>query len=219
MVVSNMDVKRTYLRCVEARDLPPEFLRRVRAFKSRGSSGKLNIALDGLPRFPALPDGSPCLKGDMHFTDSIQRMERAYDDWKAGRWSQDPFQDTMIPTLTDPTMTPPGKHFMSCFVQYCPPRLEGGREWTTNDRDAFGKAVLDQIEDHAPGFKDRVLHVEVRTPRELEEEVGLTDGNIFQGELTFDQLLFTGRSQGTASTADQSATFGSAAPPPTPEGA
>jgi phytoene dehydrogenase-like protein len=190
LVASNMDVKRTYLGCVEERELPPGFVKRVRAFKSRGSSGKLNIALDGLPRFPALPDGSPCLKGDLHFTDSIPRMERAYDDWKAGRWSQDPFQDTMIPTLTDPTMTPPGKHFMSCFVQYCPPRLEGGREWTTNDRDAFGKAVLDQIEGHAPGFKDRVLHVEVRTPRELEEEVGLTDGNIFQGELTFDQLLF-----------------------------
>jgi phytoene dehydrogenase-like protein len=83
---------------------------------------------------------------------------------------------------------------MSCFVQYCPPKLRNGsdgkRDWTDNDRDAFGKAVIDQIEDHAPGFKARILHVEVRTPRELEAEVGLTDGNIFQGELTFDQLLF-----------------------------
>ena len=82
-VVSNMDVKRTFLSCVEARELPalPETRH---DFKIRGSSGKVNIALDGLPRFPALPEGSPCMKGDLHFTDSIERMELAYDDWKAG---------------------------------------------------------------------------------------------------------------------------------------
>ena len=192
-VVSNMDVKRTFLGCVDADALPEPFLKRVRAFKTRGSSGKVNIALDGLPRFPALPEGSPCIRGDLHFTDSIARMEMAYDDWKAGRWSRDPFLDVMIPTTIDPTMTPPGKHFMSVFVQYAPPKLEDGagpRDWTDADRDAFGAAVLDQIAAHSPGFRDLVLHAEVRTPRELEAEVGLTEGNIFQGELTFDQLLF-----------------------------
>jgi phytoene dehydrogenase-like protein len=188
-VVSNMDVKRTFLKCVEAGELPAAFLKRVRAFKTRGSSGKLNIALDGLPRFPALPEGSPCLKGDLHFTDSIERMEQAYDDWKAGRWSRDPFLEVMIPTLIDPTMTPPGKHFMSVFVQYAPPKVEG-RDWTDADRDAFGETCLDQIEQYAPGFRDLVRHAEIRTPSELESEVGLTEGNIFQGELTFDQLLF-----------------------------
>jgi len=188
-VVSNMDVKRTFLRHVDERELPADFLRRVRNFKIRGSSGKLNIALDGPPRFPALPEGAPMLKGDLHFTDSIARMERAYDDWKAGRFSRDPFQDMMIPTMIDPTMTPPGKHFMSCFVQYAPPKIEG-RDWTDADRDAFGETCLNQIAEYSPGFRDLVLHVEVRTPRELEAEVGLTEGNIFQGELTFDQLLF-----------------------------
>ena len=86
-------------------------------------------------------------------------------------------------------MTPPGKHFMSCFVQYAPPKIEG-RDWSDADRDAFGQTVLNQIEAYSPGFKNLVLHAEVRTPRELEAEVGLTEGNIFQGELTFDQLLF-----------------------------
>ncbi len=188
-VISNMDVKRTFLRHVNESDLPGDFVRRVKAFKIRGSSGKLNIALDAAPVFPALPDGAPMLKGDLHFTDSIERMERGYDDWKAGRFSADPFQDCMIPTMIDPTMTPPGKHFMSCFVQYAPPKIEG-RDWTDADRDAFRDACLNQIEQHSPGFKSRVLHVETRTPRELEAEVGLTEGNIFQGELTFDQLLF-----------------------------
>ncbi|MGO1078727.1 phytoene desaturase family protein [Inquilinus sp. CA228] len=188
-VVSNLDVKRTFLTLLEERELPAPFVKRVRNFKIRGSSGKVNIALDALPRFPALPEGSPCLRGDMHFTDSVERMERGYDDWKAGRWSADPFLDMMIPTTLDPTMAPPGQHFMSCFVQYCPPKVEG-RDWTDADRDAFGKTVIDQIADYAPGFRDLILHAEIRTPRELEAEVGLTEGNIFQGELTFDQILF-----------------------------
>ena len=188
-VVSNMDVKRTFLKHVAESDLPSDFVNRVKKFKIRGSSGKLNIALDCAPKFTALPAGSPHLKGDLHFTDSIEKMERAYDDWKAGQFSRDPFQDMMIPTMIDPTMTPPGKHFMSCFVQYAPPKINGG-EWTDQDRDAFGATCIDQIEKYAPGFKNSILHVEVRTPRELEAEVGLTEGNIFQGELTFDQLLF-----------------------------
>lgn len=188
-IVSNADVKRTFLKLVDEKDLPERFVHRVRHFKMRGSSGKLNIALDSLPEFPALPQGSDCIRGDMHFTDSVERMERAYDDWKDGRWSADPFVDMMIPTTLDPTMAPPGKHFMSCFVQYCPPKVEG-RDWTNADRDAFAETVISQIAAYSPGFRDRILHMEVRTPREIEEEVGLTEGNIFQGELTFDQLLF-----------------------------
>ncbi|OJU52716.1 MAG: amine oxidase [Mesorhizobium sp. 61-13] len=189
VVVSNADVKRTFLKLVEDKDLPDVFLRRVRNFKIRGSSGKVNIALDSLPEFPALPKNSPCYRGDLHFTDTVERMERAYDDWKAGRWSADPFLDMMIPTTLDPTMTAPGKHFMSCFVQYAPPKIEG-RDWTDADRDGFAESVISQIADYSPGFRDRIVHMEVRTPRELEAEVGLTEGNIFQGELTFDQLLF-----------------------------
>lgn len=189
LVVSNADVKRTFLKLVDDRELPEPFLRRVRNFKIRGSSGKVNIALDSMPEFPALPKDSPCLRGDLHFTDTVERMERAYDGWKARRWSADPFLDMVIPTLLDPTMAPPGKHFMSCFVQYCPPKVEG-RDWTDADRDAFGETVISQVADYSPGFRDRIVHMEVRTPRELEAEVGLTEGNIFQGELTFDQLLF-----------------------------
>jgi phytoene dehydrogenase-like protein len=189
LVVSNADVKRTFLKLVEEDALPETFLHRVKHFKMRGSSGKLNIALDSLPEFPALPKNSSCIRGDLHFTDSMERMERAYDDWKGGRYSADPFVDMVIPTTLDPTMAPPGKHFMSCFVQYCPPQLDG-RDWTDADRDAFADTVVSQIADYSPGFRDRILHMEVRTPREIEAEVGLTEGNIFQGELTFDQLLF-----------------------------
>ncbi len=189
VVVSNMTLPRTFLECMDPADLRPDFLTKVRNFKIRGSSGKVNIALDGLPQFTALRENRELMHTDMHLIDSVERLERAYDDWKNGIWSQDPYIDMLIPTLTDPTMAPPGKHFMSVFVQYVPPKVHG-RDWTDADRDAFGQTVLNQIERYAPGFKHLVLHAEVRTPRELEAEVGLTEGNIFQGELTMDQLLF-----------------------------
>jgi phytoene dehydrogenase-like protein len=189
VVVSNLDPKRTFLKLMTDADLPPEFVKSARDFKIRGSSGKLNIALDGLPDFPALGAGNPLLSGDMHFLDSLERYERAYDDWKNGTWSKDPYLDLLIPSLTDPTMAPPGKHMMSVFVQYVPPKVQG-REWTDADRDAFRETVFDQIARYSPNFRSLVLHAEVRTPRELEAEVGLTEGNIFQGELTFDQLFF-----------------------------
>ncbi len=189
LVVSAMDVKRTFLTCMDKSDLPEYFARRVENFKIRGSSGKLNIALDGLPTFPALPEGSTLINSDMHFIDSLDRMERAYDDWKAGTWSQDPYIDMLIPTLNDPTMAPPGKHFMSCFVQYCPHQIDG-RRWTSAERDAFGQTVIDQIANYSPDFKDLILHAEIRTPQDIEDEIGITEGNIFHGELTMDQLLF-----------------------------
>ncbi len=189
VVVSNMTFPRTFLECMDEKDLDPAFVKKVRNFKIRGSSGKLNIALDGLPDFPALRGNHELIRGDMHLIDSIERLERAYDDWKNGIWSQDPYIDMLIPSLTDPTMVPPGKHFMSVFVQYVPPKVHG-KDWTDEQRDQFGQTVINQINDYAPGFKDLILHAEVRTPRELENEVGLTEGNIFQGELTMDQLLF-----------------------------
>ncbi len=189
VVVSNMDVKKTFLKCMDESDLDSEFYHRVKNFKSRGSSGKLNIALNGLPTFPALPKGSSLLHSDMHFIDSLERMERAYDDWKAGTWSKDPYVDMLIPTLVDPTMAPPGKHFMSCFVQYCPPQING-RRWTDAEREAFGKTVIDQISNYSPDFKSLIAHVEIRTPQDIDDQIGITEGNIFHGELTMDQLLF-----------------------------
>jgi len=189
VVVSALDVKRTFLRCLDESDVEAEFRRRVANFKIRGSSGKLNIALDGLPSFPALPEGSPLYRADMHFTDSLARMERAYDDWKAGTWSEDPYLDVVIPTTVDPTMAPPGKHFMSCFVQYCPYEIDG-RRWTDAERDAFGNTVIEQIAKYSPDFKDLILHTEIRTPQDIEAQIGITEGNIFHGELTLDQLMF-----------------------------
>jgi len=189
IVVSNLDVKRTFLKTMDAKDLPAEFVQAVRNFKIRGSSGKLNIALDGLPDFPAIPKDSPCNRGDMHITDTIEMMERAYDDWKDGFWSRAPYVDMLLPSLIDPTMAPEGKHYMSVFVQYAPYKLANG-DWDDTKRQAFGDTVINAIAQHSPNFKDLIRHAEIRTPWDIENEVGLTEGNIFQGELTMDQLLF-----------------------------
>ncbi len=192
-VVSNLDPHRTFLQLVEREHLTDRFVEGVRRFRTRGSSGKLNIALDGLPGFPALAADNPLIRGDMHFLDSLERLERAYDDWKYGSWSRDPYLDLVIPTLTDPTMAPPGKHMMSIFVQYVPARLDTEAfqgDWTDAARAAFAETVIAQVGRHSPDFRERILHMEVRTPRELESEIGLTGGNIFHGELTLDQLFF-----------------------------
>lgn len=188
-VVSNMDVKRTFLKSMDEKELPSDFLDVVRRFKIRGSSGKLNIALDGLPDFPLLPKDSPAIKGDMHISESIDDLERGYDDWKAGRWSRHPYVDMLLPSIIDPTMAPEGKHYMSVFVQYAPYKLADG-DWTPEKRLAFGQTVIDAIGEHSPNFKSLILHAEIRTPWDIENEVGLSEGNIFQGELTMDQLMF-----------------------------
>jgi phytoene dehydrogenase-like protein len=189
MVISNLDVRRTFLKIMDTKDLPADFVHRVKHFKIRGSSGKLNIALDGLPDFPAIPAGAPCIRGDMHVTDTLEMMERAYDDWKEGRWSRAPYIDMLIPSQIDPTMAPDGKHYMSVFVQYCPYELADG-PWNAEKRNGFGNTVIETIARQSPNFKELILHAEIRTPWDIENEVGLTEGNIFQGELTMDQLLF-----------------------------
>jgi len=189
-VISNLDVKRTFTKIVEEKDLPGDFLAQVKNFKIRGSSGKLNIALDGMPTFTNVAPDHPSLRGDLHFTDSMERMERGYDDWKAGRWSADPYVDMLIPTQIDPTMAPPGKHYMSVFIQYAPPTLSGGRDWNGPAKHEFAETVLSQIAENSPNFRDLIRHYEVRSPFDIERETGLTEGNIFQGELTMDQLIF-----------------------------
>jgi phytoene dehydrogenase-like protein len=189
IVVSNLDAKRTFTKIMDRNDLPPGIYEKAKNFKIRGSSGKVNIALSALPKFTGVPNNRYIDRGGQGFTGSLETMERAYDCWKHGRWSDDPFIESVIPSAWDPTVAPAGKHWMSNFVQYCPPKLAEG-PWTAEKRDQFGQTVVDKIERYSPGFKDLIVHMEVRTPHEIEQEIGLTEGNIFQGELTIDQLLF-----------------------------
>ncbi len=213
VVVSSVDPNLTFLKFMDERELPADFVQGVRRYKFRGSSGKVNLALDTLPDFTCLPGPGRHLRGAMSISPSIDYMERAYDEAKYGGFSSRPYMDIVIPSLTDPSVAPPGKHVMSCFVQYAPydltrqpatgpPSLarqeqsfgetgtaDGNHPWD-EQREAFGDAVINAIAEYAPNIRDIILHRQVLTPLDIERTFGLTEGNIFQGELTLEQLFF-----------------------------
>jgi phytoene dehydrogenase-like protein len=197
MVLSSVDPNLTFLKFMDAGDLPDDFVEDVRRYKFRGSSGKVNLALDALPDFTCLPGPGPHLRGAISISPSVDYMERAYDQAKYGEFSRRPYIDMVIPTLTDPSVAPAGKHIMSCFVQYAPYHLKGHGHgdgpqpgaWD-DQREAFGNAVIDTIAEYAPNIRDIMLHKQVLTPLDIERDFGLTEGNIFQGELTLEQLFF-----------------------------
>jgi phytoene dehydrogenase-like protein len=187
-VVSSVDPHRTFLKLLDPRRLDGDFVDEVRRYKLRGSSGKVNLALDALPDFTSLPGPGPHLRGAISISPSVEYMERAYDEAKYGDYSKRPYIDVVIPSLTDPSLAPPGKHVLSCFVQYAPYALRDGT-WDEK-RDAFGDTVVRTLAEYAPNLENLVLHRQVLTPLDLEREWGLGEGNIFQGELSLEQLFF-----------------------------
>jgi phytoene dehydrogenase-like protein len=189
-VLSSVDSSRTFLGLLEPGTLQPEFEDEVRRFKFRGSSGKVNLAIDRLPDFTSLPGVGEHLRGAISFSPSLDDMERAYDDAKYGHFSRKPYIDMIIPTLVDPSMAPPGKHVISCFVQYAPYKLAPELGTWDDQREAFGDAVIDRIAEFAPNIRDIILFRNVQTPLDIERTTGLTEGNIFQGELSLEQLFF-----------------------------
>ena len=188
VVSSSVDPRLTFMKMVGEEHLPDDFTEDLKRYKYRGSSGKVNLALDGLPDFKCLPGVGAHLRGAVSISPSVEYMERAYDEAKYGRFSRRPYIDMVIPSLTDPSVAPPGKHVMSCFVQYAPYNLKEGN-WD-DKREEFGDTVIDTIAEHAPNIKDLILHRQVLTPLDLERDFGLSEGNIFQGELTLEQLFF-----------------------------
>jgi len=188
VVSSSVDPHLTFEKFLEPSELPAEFLEGVRRYKFRGSSGKVNLALDALPNFKCFPGPGAHLRGAISISPGMEYMERAYDDAKYGHYSRRPYIDMVIPSLTDPSVAPPGKHVLSCFVQYAPYKLAQGT-WDDH-REAFGDNVVDTIAEYAPNIKDIIIGRQVLTPLDLEREFGLTQGNIFQGELSLEQLFF-----------------------------
>jgi phytoene dehydrogenase-like protein len=189
-VLSSADPRVTFLDLIEPGVLDGQFVDDVRRYRFRGSSGKVNLALDGLPELTCLPGRGEHLRGAISFSPSIDYMERAYDDAKYGRFSRRPYIDAIIPTLVDPAMAPPGKHVMSCFVQYAPYHLADGALWDDAHRQAFRDTVIDTLAERAPNIRDLIVGEQVLTPLDIEQRIGLSEGNIFQGELSLEQLFF-----------------------------
>ena len=189
-VVSSLDPNRTFLKMVGADYLPDEFVQQIGRYKLRGSSGKVNLAVDRLPSFSSRPGMGGHLRGDIAICPSTDYLERAYDQAKYGEFSSRPYLNVVVPSVVDPTVAPPGQHVISCFVQYAPYNLKTGPESWPEHREAFGDAVVDTLAEYVPGLKESILFRQVLTPWDLEQEFGLTEGNIFHGELSLEQLAF-----------------------------
>lgn len=187
VVVSALDPRQTFTRLVDPADMPEDLIRHVQDFKFQGTAAKVNFALSGLPTFPGLEGRDDIFKGFTNLGPSIDYLMDAWADCEAGKVSRRPFLDCCVQSTIDPDMSPAGKHVMSCFVMYAPYHLADG-DWES-ERDRLGDTVQQTIEEFFPGFSDLVLHREIVTPMDIERLIGLTEGNIFAGELFEDQLF------------------------------
>ena len=188
IIASNLDPKVTFLRLLEASQLDPEFLQAVRHFRVEGTSAKVNLALNALPEFKALPGApGPQHRATMHICPSVEYVERAWDDAKYGRPSEAPLLELTIPTMYDPSLAPPGHHIMGIFLQYAPYTLRQGT-WDEL-REPFADRVMRIIEEYVPNIGAIVEHRQMLTPLDLERRFGITGGNIFHGEMSLDQMF------------------------------
>jgi phytoene dehydrogenase-like protein len=188
IVVSALDPRRTFLELVDPLELPGDLVETIRRFRFQGTSSKVNFALDGIPRYPALGDRTDQYRGFTNVGPSMEYLERAFDEGKYGWYSSRPYLDCAIQSMVDPDMAPPGKAVMSCFTHYTPYKLRDS-DWDAQ-RQNLGDTVQRTLESFFPGFSDLVLQREVVTPLDIERVVGLSEGNIFAGEFLAPQMYF-----------------------------
>jgi phytoene dehydrogenase-like protein len=186
-VISNADPKRTLLKLTDPMHLSPDFVQKLQHYRGNGTVAKVNLALSGLPKFTALQNGgSEALKGRIHIGNEIDYLERAFDEAKYGNFSRQPYLEATIPSLTDPTLAPDGKHVMSIYMQYAPYKLKG--DWESQ-RKALGQTVVQTLAKYAPNLPEMILTHQIITPQDLEDVYGMTGGQIFHGELALDQFF------------------------------
>ena len=188
-VVSNADPRRTFLKLVDPTELDPNFLMKMRGYRSLGAAAKVNLALDRLPSFSGveMSGANDKLSGRIHVGPTIDYLERAFDEAKYGDYSKQPYMDITIPTLTDPQLAPEGKHVMSVYVQFTPYNLKEG-DWAKR-REEFGDAVVNALTDYVPNLRETIIHRQVITPLDLEQNYNLTGGHILHGEPSLDQFF------------------------------
>jgi phytoene dehydrogenase-like protein len=186
-VVSNADPKRTLLKLIDSTHLSPDFVQKLQHYRGNGTVAKVNLALSGLPNFTAIKNGNGnALKGRLHIGHEIDYLERAFDESKYGNFSRQPYLEAMIPSLTDPTLAPDGKHVMSIYMQYAPYKLKA--DWESQ-RKELGQTVVKTLAQYAPNLPELILTHQIITPLDLEEKYGLTGGQIFHGDLALDQFF------------------------------
>jgi phytoene dehydrogenase-like protein len=189
IVLSNADPKRTFLGLVEQRELPEDFCRAVQGIKMNGPCAKVNLVLAEEPRVNGMPqDADPAQRALFTLVPSLEFAERCYDVAKFGEIPEELWVDCVVASNVDETLAPKGRHIMTCFVQYVPYFLRSGT-WDEN-RELLGDRVIKKIAEYAPNVPGAVVARQVLTPLDLERVYGLTEGNIFHGDLSLEQLFF-----------------------------
>jgi phytoene dehydrogenase-like protein len=188
-IISNADPKRTLLKLVDPIHLAPDFVMKLQHYRMPGTVAKVNLALSGLPEFTALKDAGDtgALSGRIHIGPEIDYLERAFDESKYGNFSKQPYLEIAIPSVTDPSLAPAGKHVMSIYMQYAPYKLKS-TDWDSQ-RVALGDTVVRTLAQYAPKLPELILTHQIITPQDLEDTYGLTGGHIFHGELALDQFF------------------------------
>lgn len=189
-VASNADANVTFLKLLDSKELPADFLAEIRAIDYTSPTLKINVALSELPDFTAVPGSQPAPhhRGTIHISPTFDYIERAYDDAKYGKPSASPILECTIPSVVDPTVAPPGKHVMSMFIQYAPTTLREG-DWDSV-KDKFADRCFEILTEYAPNIRRAVIDRQVLSPLDIERRFGLTGGNIFQGAMTLNNLFF-----------------------------
>jgi phytoene dehydrogenase-like protein len=188
-IISNADPRRTLLKLVDPTHLTPDFVMKLKNYRMSGTVAKMNFALSALPKFTAFggADGENALRGRIHIGPEIDYLEQAFDESKYGNFSPHPYLEATIPSLTDVSLAPAGKHVMSVYVQYAPFHLKSAG-WDSQ-RDALGNTVVKTLSQYAPDFPQLVEDAQIITPKDLEDKYGLSGGHIFHGELALDQFF------------------------------
>lgn len=186
-VVANVGPKLLYERMIDPAELPADFRRRIRGFRTGSGTFRMNVALSQLPRFVALPEAGEHLQSGIILAHSLDYMDQAFVDARSQGWSRKPIIEMLIPSIVDDSLAPHGGHVASLFCQHFAPQLPDGRSWD-DAREVAADTILDTVEHYAPGFKGSVLGRMILSPLDLERQFGLVDGDIMHGAMTIDQL-------------------------------
>ena len=186
-VIANVGPRLLYERLMDPADLPADFRKRIRAFRTGSGTFRMNVALSGLPDFTCLPGEGEHHRSGIIIAPTLDYMDRAFMDAKRDGWSKAPIVEMLIPSTIDDSLAPPGCHVASLFCQQFAPDLPDGRSWD-DAREAAADSIIATVEAHAPGFARSVIARQIHSPLDLERKFGLIGGDIMHGNLTLDQM-------------------------------
>jgi phytoene dehydrogenase-like protein len=187
-VASSVNPKLLYTRLVPSGALPGDFLARIKHWRNGSGTFRMNVALNALPSFTALPGPGDHLTAGIIIAPSLAYMDRAFQDARNHGWSREPVVEVLIPSTLDEQLCPPGQHVASLFCQYVAPELPGGRSWDDH-REEVADLMIATVDRYAPGFAASVIGRQILSPLDLERQFGLLGGDIFHGALTLNQLF------------------------------